>query len=228
VFYRYSVAVRDEMAQASRLAGAREAALVARNSMLRYQVRPHFLFNALNALLALALDARWAEAKRMAEALSAFVDTSFAAEDRDFIPIGEQLGALQTYLSIEGVRFGDRLRFRLDLAPDLPNAQAPALILQPLVENAMKYAVATTAEPVEVEIRVRRAGEALLLQVRDSGGDSGAPTVPGLGISLRNVRERLAGHYGEKASLTCERLTPQGFLAEIHLPLEFACTSFAE
>ena len=91
----------------------------------------------------------------------------------------------------------------------------------------MKYAVGATADPVEVEIAADRIGDTLLLRVRDTGGDPEAPAAPGLGIGLRNVAARLAGHYGERGLLQCKRLTPKGFVAEIRLPLEFACTSSA-
>jgi len=225
--YFYVEAVRRETAQRAVLAQVAEAAAAARNSMLRYQVRPHFLFNALNALYVLIADECWARAGAMTEALSAYIERSFAEDERELVPIGEQAEALHTYLSIERVRFGDRLRVHVDIPDGLARACAPSLILQPLIENAMKYAVAATAEPVDVEIAAVRAGETLLLRVRDSGSDAEAPAAPGLGIGLRNVAARLAGHYGQSGGLQCKRLTPKGFVAEIRLPLEFECTHFA-
>lgn len=225
--YAYAQTLRREVAQRAVLAQAAEAAAAARNSMLRYQVRPHFLFNALNALYALIADRRWAAARAMTEALSAYVERAFAEDERELVPIGEQVQALQTYLTIEKMRFGERLRVRVDIPERLAYACAPSLILHPLIENAMKYAVAATAEPVEVEIAADRANDTLLLRVCDSGGDPEAPLAPGLGIGLRNVKARLAGHYGERGSLQCKRLTPKGFVAEIRLPLELACTAFA-
>ena len=163
----------------------------------------------------------------MSQALSAYVDRSFAEDERDFVPVSEQADALGAYLSIETIRFGERLRFRAEIPDDLAQARAPALILHPLVENAMKYAVAASADPVEVEIEARRDGDDLVLAVRDSGGDPEAPSKAGLGIGLSNVRARLAGHYGERGMLDCKRLTPKGFIAEIRLPLEFAWTPSA-
>jgi two-component sensor histidine kinase len=223
--YNYARAVRREVTQRALLAQAAGAAAAARNRMLRYQVRPHFLFNALNALYALVADRRWAAARAMTQALSQYFERSFAEDERAFVPISEQVEILQTYLSIERVRFGERLRVRVDIAEGLACAYAPSLILQPLIENAMKYAVAATADPVDVEIAAEMAGDSgdtLLLRVRDSGGDPAAPAAPGLGIGLRNVAARLAGHYGERGLLECRRLTPNGFVAEIRLPLEFA------
>ena len=225
--YDYAQAVRREFAQRALLAQVAEAAAAARNSMLRYQVRPHFLFNALNALLALIADGCWERAGAMAQALSAYIERSFAEDERELVPICERAEALQTYLSIERVRFGDRLRIRVDIPEGLTHACAPSLILQPLVENAVKYAVAATADPVDVEIAADLIGDTLRLQVCDSGGDPEASAAPGLGIGLRNVAARLAGHYGERGLLRCKRLTPNGFVAEIRLPLEFACTPFA-
>lgn len=225
--YFHSEAFRREIAQRALLAQTAEAAATARNSMLRYQVRPHFLFNTLNALYVLIADGRWARAGAMAEALSAYIERSFAEDERELVPIREQTKALQTYLSIERVRFGDRLRVRVDVPEQLAHAFAPSLILHPLVENAMKYAVAATTEPVDVVIAADHVDDTLLLRVCDSGGDPEAPVAPGLGIGLRNVAARLTGHYGERGLLECKRLTPKGFVAEIRLPLEFACPTFA-
>ncbi len=143
------------------------------------------------------------------------------------MPIGEQVQALQTYPTIEMIRFGERLRVRVDIPERLAYACAPSLILHPLIENAMRYAVAATAEPVEVEIAADRGDDTRLLRVCDSGGDPEAPLAPGLGIGLRKVEARLAGPYGERGSLRRKRLTSKGFVAEIRLPLELACTPFA-
>lgn len=219
--YSYSQAAQREAAQRVLLARAAEAAAAARNSMLRYQVRPHFLFNALNALYALIVDRQWVTARAMTQALSHYFERSFAEDERELVPIGEQVEVLQAYLTIEKIRFGDRLRCRVDIPEGLTCARAPSLILQPLIENAMKYAVASTADPVDVEIAADLIGDTLLLRVRDSGGDPEASAAPGLGIGLRNVVARLAGHYGERGSLQCKRLTPKGFVAEVRLPLEY-------
>jgi sensor histidine kinase YesM len=225
--YFYAQAVRREVAQRAVLTQAAEAAAVARNSVLRYQVRPHFLFNALNALYVLIADRRWAAARGMTQALSQYMERAFVEDRRALVPIGEQVEALQAYLGIEKIRFGDRLRFRAEIPERLAHACAPSLILHPLVENAVKYAVAATADPVDVEIAADRVGDTLVLRVCDSGGAPEPSAAPGLGIGLRNVEARLAGHYGERGLLQCKRLTPKGFVAEIRLPLEFACTPFA-
>jgi LytS/YehU family sensor histidine kinase len=225
--YFYARQARRESAQRRRFAQALEAAAGARNSALRWQVRPHFLFNALNALYTLVIDDRWAQALEMTEALGAYVERSFAEDGRHFVPVAEQAAALNAYLSIEAIRFGERLRLRADIPEALGRAEAPALILHPLVENAMKYAVAASAEPVDIAIWARREGSDLVLAVEDSGGDDDAPQVPGLGVGLSNVEARLAGHYGERASLRCRRLTPKGFVAEIRLPLGAAWTPSA-
>ena len=197
--YFYAQSVRREVSQRALLAQAAEAAAAARNSMLRYQVRPHFLFNALNALFVLIADRRWTAARAMTQALSRYIERAFAQDERELVPIGEQVEALRAYLGIETIRFGDRLRFRADIPERLAYACAPSLILHPLVENAMKYAVGATADPVEVEIAADRIGDTLLLRVRDTGGDPEAPAAPGLGIGLRNVAARLAGHSASAA-----------------------------
>jgi LytS/YehU family sensor histidine kinase len=97
-------------------------------------------------------------------------------------------------------------------------AQVPHLILQPLVENAVKYSLARTSEPVLVEIRAGREGDELVLQVRDSGAPGGAPRPQGLGVGLKIVEGRLKTLYGSAGRLACEQLAPQGFLAEVRVP----------
>ena len=126
--YFYAQAVRREVAQRAVLAQAAEAAAAARNSLLRYRVRPHFLFNALNALYALIADRRWAEAQAMARTLSQYIERAFARDERELVPIGEQVEALRAYLGLETIRFGDRLRFRADIPERLAYACAPSLI----------------------------------------------------------------------------------------------------
>lgn len=197
----------------------REAALTAHNAMLRQQINPHFLFNALNALYALLLERELERAGRMVAAVGRFLDRAADPARGELVDLSSEFATQDAYLEIERLRFGDRLQVRTTLDGEVGTARVPHLILQPLVENAVKHGLARTADPVLVEIRAARDGGELVLQVRDSG-ESGTPPQPsGLGVGLRNVEARLRGAYGPAARLACERLDPRGFLAEVRVPL---------
>jgi two-component sensor histidine kinase len=198
----------------------REAALTARNAMLRQQINPHFLFNALNALYALLLDRELERARGMVAAVRRFLDRAGDPARGDFVDLSSELATQDAYLEIERLRFGDRLQVRTSFDGEIGAAQVPHLILQPLVENAVKHGLARTSEPVLVEIRAAREGGELVLQVRDSGASEMRPRASGLGVGLGNVEARLRGVYGPAARLACERLDPRGFLAEVRLPLK--------
>jgi LytS/YehU family sensor histidine kinase len=196
----------------------REAALTARNAVLRQQINPHFLFNALNALYVLILDRELERAKGMVVAVRRFVDRAADPARADLVDLSSELATQDAYLEIERMRFGERLRVRTRLEGEVGAAKVPHLILQPLVENAVKHGLAQTSEPVLVEIRAARDGGELVLQVRDTGVSQ--PSLPsGRGSGLRNVEARLRSVYGPSARLTCERLDPDGFLAEVRVPL---------
>lgn len=197
----------------------REAALTARNAMLRQQINPHFLFNALNALYALLLERELERAGRMVAAVGRFLDRAADPARGELVDLSSELATQDAYLEIERLRFGDRLQVRTTLDGEVGAARVPHLILQPLVENAVKHGLARTADPVLVEIRAARDGGELVLQVRDSGGAGAPPQPSGLGVGLRNVEARLRGAYGPAARLACERLDPRGFLAEVRVPL---------
>jgi hypothetical protein len=210
---------RREIARLRAAAEIRQAALKARNAVLRQQISPHFLFNALNALYALILDGERAQALGVIAAIRCFVERVDDQGEGDFVPLSAELATQDAYLDIERVRFGDRLRVEWRAPADLQAAQVPHLILQPLVENAIKYAVSRTADPVRVEIAAERAGEELVLQVRDTGAPEAAPRPPGLGVGLKNVEGRLRSLYGEAGRLACAPLSPSGFVAEVRMPL---------
>jgi two-component sensor histidine kinase len=210
---------RREIARLNAAAEIREGALNARNAMLRLQVNPHFLFNTLNALYALILDRQFGRAREMIAAVRRFLDRAGDPASGELVALSRELATQDAYLEIERVRFGDRLRFEQRIDAEVAGAMVPHLILQPLVENAVKYAVARTERPVAVEIRARRAGEELVLEVADTGAPEVAPKPPGLGVGLHNVEARLRSLYGEAARLACRPLEPTGFLAEVRLPL---------
>lgn len=199
-----------------REAELRRAAKAAELRSLRYQVNPHFLFNTLNSLSALVLSGRNADAEAMIQTLATFYRTSLAGDPTIDVPLAEEVRLQRLYLEVEAVRFPERLRTTFDIPADLADACVPGLILQPLIENAVKHAVATTARPVTITIAARREGKTLLLSVRDDG--PGHAANGGCGIGLANVRDRLAARFGDAGRLTIER-TPPGFAAIVTVPL---------
>lgn len=207
-----------------RLMEAQALAAESQNQMLRYQINPHFLFNTLNALSSLILQKDFDRAERMVLSLSNFLRASLEKAPSDKISLADELMAQRQYLAIEQERFGDRLRLSEATPAALLDALVPGLILQPLIENAVKYGVARTTRPVGIEItaetRASQDGEQLAVTVCDDAVPDidNAPTA--LGVGLTNVRRRLAVLYGERGRLTCGPRPGGGFAATIELPLE--------
>jgi signal transduction histidine kinase len=179
----------------------------ARLDALRYQLQPHFLFNTLNAISTLVVEERSAEAARMIARLSDFLRATLDAPGRDEIPLAEELDHARRYLDIEQVRFGERLIVSIDLDPEAGAALVPALVLQPLVENAIRHAVAPREAGGRITIEARRAGDRLHLVVADDGPGTTQSSSGGFGIGLANTRERLGQLYGDAYRL---QLTNQG------------------
>jgi two-component sensor histidine kinase len=203
-----------------RLVEAQALAAESQNQMLRNQINPHFLFNTLNALSSLILQKDVERAERMVLSLSNFLRASLEQAPRDKITLAEEMTVLRQYLAIEQERFGERLVLRETLPAALRTALVPGLILQPLIENAVKYGVARTARPVRVEIVAEARGERLAITVRDDAVPDMAETPQTLGVGLENVRRRLAVLYGAAGVLTFGPRRDRGFAAAIELPLE--------
>ena len=189
---------------------AREAELRA----LRAQIDPHFLFNSLQSISALTT-ADPAAARRMCLLLADFLRDTLALGARDRIPLARELALAQRFLSIEQVRFGDRLRIDID-AGNAEAADVPPLLVQPLVENAVTHGIAHVLEGGVVRIRARRKVASLVLTV-DNPCDADRPSGRGTGLGLRNVRERLESAYGTEAFLHTEE-TDGRFVAKIEVP----------
>lgn len=204
--------------QERRMAAMRELAQEARMAALRYQVNPHFLFNALNSVSALVLERRNKEAEAMLLNLSAFLRSTLDAEADGTIPLSEEIALQRSYLRIEEARFEDRMRVIVDVPDELGRASVPALILQPLVENSVRHGVDRSEATTTIRIAATREGERLRLLVEDDGRPEGAPR-GGSGLGLGNVRDRLQAHFGERGRLKAERLGERGYRAEIELPL---------
>jgi signal transduction histidine kinase len=202
-----------------RLLEAQALASDAQNRMLRYQINPHFLFNTLNALSSLVLQKRTERAEQMLLALSSFLRYSLARAPAEAVPLREEAQAQSEYLRIEQARFGDRLKFIKRIEPEVETVLLPSLILQPLIENAVKYAVAPTSAPVTIELIARRDGPNVEIRVCDDG--CGASTeAPSLGVGLENVRRRLDVAYGGRASFTHGKAELRGYCAKIVIPAE--------
>lgn len=200
------------------LTEARGAMHLAQLAALRFQLNPHFLFNALNAVGSLIEAGRGPEAARMTQGLSAFLRRSLAETPSPTAPLEDEFAAVSEYLEIEHVRFGDRMRVVLDCPRELADAPVPSLLLQPLAENAVTYGVALADSAITIRIRAARVGADLLIEVANETVAPG-PSGGGHGVGLRNARERLALLYGPRASL--EAGVEGGlFVARVRLPLE--------
>ena len=204
-------------AQARRAAEAEAAAQEAKIEALRFQLNPHFLFNTLNAISSLVIKNRNAEAEAMTTKLASFLRTSFDTDPKAPISLADELATIEAYLDIEGVRFGERLQVEVDCAPRLLQARVPSFILQPLVENAVKYAVAPSRLGSRICIAAREVGPDLEISVADTGRGGAAAPASGTGVGLGNTRTRLAALYGAAGRLETAA-GPAGFTATIRLP----------
>lgn len=214
----YSFDVREEQ---QRTAELRELAHAAQLRALQSQINPHFLFNSLNSVSALILDRQIDEADAMVTKLANFLRLGLSADPMQKIPLWTEIQLQRTYLEIEQLRFPD-LRISIAVDDDVGNSQVPAFILQPIVENAVKYGIANNAPPGHVSLTARRRGRQLHLEVINNSNDERLVR-KGTGIGLSNVRQRLQLIYGEeRASLATARLPDSSYRVEIELPLEFA------
>jgi len=209
---------RHEVLQAQELAHALSTAQHAQLAALRYQLNPHFLFNTLNAISAMIVTRRNDEAELMTDKLSSFLRASLASDPTELVPLDQELTLIEDYLEIESIRFGERLHVEIDCASDACGVPIPSFLLQPLVENAIKYGVAPSLEPVVIRVTGRREGDDLVVTVEDNGrAVANAITSGGTGVGLQNVRQRLDALYGESAKLAAGPRNP-GYAATIRLP----------
>jgi two-component system, LytTR family, sensor histidine kinase AlgZ len=190
---------------------AREAELRA----LRAQLNPHFLFNSLNSVNAL-IGSQPESARKMCENLGDFLRRTLALGARDSVSLDDELALVDRYLDIERVRFGERCRVTREIADDTRACRVPPLLLQPLVENAIKHGVAARLDGGEVRISARRDGGRLTLTV-ENDIDADAPARPGEGVGLENVRRRLRALAGRDARLDAEQM-PERFRVTLTLP----------
>lgn len=204
---------------------AREEALsseVAANraqlEMLRYQINPHFLFNALNSIRA-SVDEDADRAKRMTTQMSEFLRYSLLAEMRTLIPLREEIEAVRNYLAIEKIRFEDEIEIAFDVGRNCEDIEVPCFVLTPLVDNAVKHGMKTSPKPLRINVSARLTGELLSLEVSNSGRFSPESGDGGTGIGLKNVGERLSRFFGSGASLDVAQDNDK-VRARINIPYE--------
>jgi len=221
-----TISVATQVVEASRREGARslEAATLreqlghAKLRALRMQLHPHFLFNTLNTVSVLLRDERAEEADRMIVGLGELLHRSLDTIGRHEITLAEELDFVRRYLEIEQRRFSDRLTVEIDSPPDTTGAYVPGMILQPLVENAMRHGIERDPEAGRVRIAARRENGRLTLSVADDGPGFGSIRPGGTGgLGLRNTIRRLEELYGEEASLVIRR-GAAGSVVELTLP----------
>jgi sensor histidine kinase YesM len=187
--------------QAERLGSIASLANKAQLEMLRYQLNPHFLFNTLNSISTLVLLGDTERANTMLSRLSSFLRYTLIGEREGMATVTQEMEALKLYLEIERTRFEDRLRTHFEVSPEVAEARLPSLLLQPLVENAVKYAVTAQEQGADISVTARRVGSRLEIRVADTGpglaGKRPGPTGEATGVGLENIRERLFQAYGD-------------------------------
>lgn len=214
----YASEVRTVERKAARFA---QAAQDAELRSLRYQVNPHFLFNTLNSLSTLVMRSQPEEAEEMILNLSKFYRSSLSGDPLEDVALSEEVHLQKLYLDIEAVRFPKRLKTETDVPAELDDVLVPGLILQPLVENAIKHGVAHSKRPVTILISARTEGDFLKLTVADDGEVQPKNKANGMnnGIGLANVRDRLETRFGSQAQLKTSYPETGGFVAELTMPL---------
>jgi hypothetical protein len=225
-FYLAYQAQAEALSAQRRVADAESAAQAAQVRALRYQVNPHFLFNTLNSLSSLVMTGRTDRAETMLLALSTFFRTSLSFDPGADVSLAEEIDLQRLYLDIEMARFPDRLTVEIDVPPDLEHARLPALLLQPIVENAIKYGVSKSRKAVLVRIAARRlADNRMSLEISNrlkNGGKDELPaaTHEGTGLGLANVCQRLDARWGNRANCRYGPMTGGGYKVALTMPVE--------
>lgn len=192
-------------------------------AMLRYQLNPHFLFNTLNSISTLVLLKQTERANAMLSRLSSFLRYTLANEPTAHVTVAQEVETLKLYLEIEKMRFEDRLRPKFEIDPAAERARLPSLLLQPLVENAIKYAVTPKEEGAEICVTARLNGDRVRIGVSDTGpGLQPTKNRPSLstGVGIANIRERLQQSFGTDHRFELRAMPTGGFGVEIEIPFQ--------
>jgi sensor histidine kinase YesM len=215
----YFLLLEEQIDQRERLEGQASSAQLA---MLRYQLNPHFLFNTLNSISTLVLLKQTERANAMLARLSSFLRYTLANEPTAKVTLAQEVETLKLYLEIEKMRFEDRLRPHFRVEPDTIGARLPSLLLQPLIENASKYAVTPSENGADIWITAVREGHAVRLEVADNGNGEGAELAasPSTGVGLTNIRDRLSQAYGAGHRFETRKNDKGGFSVILEIPYE--------
>ncbi len=216
-----AISFAKQLRLADRRAGALEReAQEAQLRALRYQINPHFLFNTLNSLSSLILSKKTDVAEQMLMNLSTFFRATLSADPTADVSLGEEIKLQRLYLDIEQIRFPDRLNVEVDVPDALLTTRVPVLILQPVVENAVKYGVAKSRKPVTLRISAYEEAGRLHIKVKDDG-----EAVPdeengmGTGVGLKNVCDRLTARYGSLAGCLNGPDPDGGYTVHMYMPV---------
>jgi hypothetical protein len=225
-FYLASQAQAEALAAQRRVADAESAAQAAQVRALRYQVNPHFLFNTLNSLSSLVMTGRTDRAEAMLLALSTFFRTSLSLDPSADVSLAEEIDLQRLYLDIEMARFPDRLTVEIDVPAELQQARLPALLLQPIVENAIKYGVSKSRKAVVVRIEARQIEHhRMVVEVSNRLKHRGKEELPaatheGTGLGLANVCQRLEARWGTRANCRYGPMSGGGYKVSLAMPVE--------
>ncbi|WP_095012357.1 sensor histidine kinase [Tsuneonella mangrovi] len=228
--------------QADRLERLEAQATSAQLAMLRYQLNPHFLFNTLNSISTLVLLKQTEPANAMLTRLSGFLRHTLISQPSGKVTVAQEVETLQLYLEIERMRFEERLRTAFEVEPEAAKACLPAMLLQPLVENAIKYAVSPQEEGAQISLTAQLVGQRLRVAVSDTGPGlrnarqraslpmalAGAGRTVSTGVGLANIRDRLAQAYGDDHRFEIRNPPEGGFTVIIEIPYQTAADVAAE
>ena len=215
----YYLLLEEEIDQRAHLESAASSATLA---MLRYQLNPHFLFNTLNSISTLVLLKQTERANAMLARLSSFLRYTLVNEPTAQVTLAQEVETLKLYLEIEKMRFEDRLRPHFEIDSSTIGARLPSLLLQPLVENAIKYAVTPSETGADIWVKAERQGQGVRIEVADSGAahGSGPSSHFSTGVGLANIKDRLAQAYGAGHGFSTKANDHGGFSVIIDIPLD--------
>ncbi len=215
----YFLLLEEQIDQRERLESQASTAQLA---MLRYQLNPHFLFNTLNSISTLVLLKQTERANAMLARLSSFLRYTLANEPTAKVTLAQEVETLKLYLEIEKMRFEERLRPHFKIESETIGARLPSLLLQPLIENAIKYAVTPAENGADIWLTAMREGQAVRIEVADNGDGTGGELTasPSTGVGLANIRDRLSQAYGAAHRFETRKNDRGGFSVIIEIPYE--------
>lgn len=209
----------------SRLQKEHEMLLRAQNSakeaqleMLRYQLNPHFMFNTLNAISTLIYKNENDKANEMLDKLCAFFRHSLVSDSNQKSTLKEELELMDLYLSIEKVRFAERLNVSLDIDPNTTAAKVPTLLLQPIVENAVKFGIEESKNGGHIKISAKRVKDTLIIDVFNDGTSASQEKRKGFGIGLNNTKERLNTMFSQTCKVELVECATKGVRVTLEMP----------